>query len=204
MKYRRRFALEKLEEVVFDEMETFEHTKLKPVSIGLAVTPQRAILTTEVAQMPAKGLLAAKSLKKYGPRFDDRPRALRKMLQDLKPITKQNAVFKSDESPFYPKALRKAFPNAKHRTSKAGRAAVVGQGELKKLGFDPLFSLNHSAAMVRANLNRMFRRTWCTTKNLNGLRDHLDLYTTYHNEVLLTSPSTKPRPSKPKHPKPPP
>lgn len=197
IKYRASFSAPQIQEVVFDEMETFEHTKLKPVSIALAVTPSREILSTQVAQMPCKGQLAAKSRKKYGPRFDYRPRALRNLLLELRPIVKEDALFKSDKSPFYPKPLASIFPRAKHLTTKGGRAAVVGQGELKKLGFDPLFSLNHTAAMLRANLNRLFRRTWCTSKNLRGIRDHVALYTCYHNEVLLRFPSTKPHPPSP-------
>ena len=55
---------------------------------------------------------------------------------------------------------------------------------MKKLVFDPLFSLNHSCAMLRANLNRLFRRTWCTSKTRQGLIDHLSLYVRFHNEVL--------------------
>jgi hypothetical protein len=29
--------------------------------------------------------------------------------------------------------------------------------------------------MLRANLNRLFRRTWCTTKKPEGLIDHLSI-----------------------------
>jgi hypothetical protein len=183
----RQFEEAKLSEVVFDEMETFEHTKFKPLSIPLATTPTRQILAVEVASMPAKGLLADKSRKKYGYRKDERPIALKKLFERLVPITQPNAVFKSDQNPSYPFYLRRAFPKARHETTKGGRSAVVGQGELKKLTWDPLFSLNHTAAMLRANMNRLFRRTWCTTKTARGLRDHLALYVHYHNHTLLTA-----------------
>jgi len=69
------------------------------------------------------------------------------------------------------------------------RGSVSGQGELKKLRFDPLFSLNHTCAMLRANLNRLFRRTWCMSKTIQGLIDHLSLYVIYHN-LVLTPPHT--------------
>jgi hypothetical protein len=174
-----------LAEVIFDEMETFEHTKLKPVSIPLAVTAGRKILTVEVASMPAKGLLAAKSRAKYGPRADDRPRALRKMFRRLRPFVRSDATFKSDQNPAYPRLLFRAFPLAKHETTKGGRSCISGQGELKKLLWDPIFNLNHTAAMLRANMNRLFRRTWCTTKTLQGLSDHLALYVHYHNNYLV-------------------
>jgi hypothetical protein len=168
-------------------METFEHTKFKPLSIALAVTPARQILVAEVAQMPAKGLLAAKSRKKYGFRKDERPAAMRKMFQALQPITRDDALLKSDQNPSYPFHVRRFFPEARHETTKGGRSCIVGQGELKKLGWDPIFSLNHTAAMLRANMNRLFRRTWCTTKTPQGLKDHLALYIQFHNQVLLAA-----------------
>ena len=62
---------------------------------------------------------------------------------------------------------------------------MTGQGELKKLRFDPLFALNHTCAMLRANINRLFRRTWCTTKKKECLEDHLAVYMDFHNRVLL-------------------
>jgi len=185
-RYLKQFESQPITEVVFDEMETFEHTKFKPVSIALAVTTDRKILSAEVASMPAKGLLAAKSRKKYGHRKDQRPQAFKRMFETLGPVTKPDAVFKSDQNPSYPFHLGKHFPQARHETTKGGRSAVVGQGELKKLLWDPLFALNHTAAMLRANMNRLFRRTWCTTKTLAGLNDHLALYVHYHNKVLLS------------------
>ena len=56
---------------------------------------------------------------------------------------------------------------------------------LKKIRFDPLFSLNHTCAMLRANLNRLFRRTWCTTKKPERLALHIAMYVVFHNETLL-------------------
>ena len=38
-----------------DEMETIEHTKLKPVTLPLAVTDQYQILSMQVGRIPAKG-----------------------------------------------------------------------------------------------------------------------------------------------------
>ena len=52
------------------------------------------------------------------------------------------------------------------------------------MSFDPLFALNHTAAMFRANVNRLIRRTWCTTKKRERLADHLTLYMAHHNLKL--------------------
>ena len=171
-------------EVQFDEMETLEHSKLKPLSIPLLVTRGRKILAFEVASMPAKGLLAAASVEKYGWRRDERKGAMRSLLETVKGVVSESALFKSDENPHYPRLLKTVFPQAEHETTKGRRGCIVGQGELKKIPWDPLFSLNHTAAMLRANVNRLFRRTWCTTKRPDRLKDHLALYVNYHNHVL--------------------
>ena len=173
--------------VQFDDLETSEHTKLNPLSVALAVEPNtRKILSFEVSRMPARGLLADLARKKYGHRADDRAQGWERLFKGLTPYIAANAEWKSDSNPHYPSHLKKHFPQSKHSTVKGGRGAITAQGELKKLRFDPIFSLNHTCAMLRANLNRLFRRTWCTTKTINGLVDHLSIYIEYHNRVLTT------------------
>ncbi len=171
----------------FDEMETFEHTKCKPLSLPIIVEPlKRKILGIDVASMPAKGLLAARARKKYGLRADKRGISIENLFKGLKPIVSSDLKVHSDQNPHYPQHVRKIIPGAKHITTPGRRGCIVGQGELKAGGFDPLFSLNHTCAMIRANVNRMFRRTWCTTKKPEALLDHLMLYVGHHNRVLTT------------------
>lgn len=171
--------------VEFDDMETFEHSKCKPLSITLAVdSKSRRILDYQVSQMPAKGHLAKIALKKYGYRRDHRAEGRALLLERLKDLVTENATFKSDKNPHYPSDIYKYFPKAKHETHTGQRGSVTGQGELKKIRFDPLFSLNHTCAMFRANVNRLFRKTWCTTKRPDRLAAHLELFMEYQNENL--------------------
>lgn len=171
--------------VVFDEMETFEHTRCKPLSIAVAVDKKtRKIIASRVSRMPAKGLLAEIAKRKYGFRPDRRRAALERVLRTIKRYAPHICLVRSDECPRYPGLVRKHFPGLLHEQFKGRRAAVVGQGELKRGGFDPLFSLNHSAAMYRDNLKRLTRKTWCTTKSPARLQDLVDLYTWYHNQVI--------------------
>ena len=170
----------------FDDMETFEHTKLKPLSITLAVEKfSRYIVGVEVARMPAKGLLAKRSLKKYGPRVDERKVSRQRLFRKIRGKIASTALIESDENPHYKPDVQEFFPSATHVAHKGQRGAITGQGELKKIGDDPLFSLNHTCAMLKANINRLFRRTWCTTKKIQPLLDHLELYVMYHNHVLI-------------------
>lgn len=175
------------ENVQFDDMETFEHTKLKPVSITLMVEEgSRRILGLKCAQMPAKGPLARLAKKKYGPRPDHRPTARHELFSKVKDLVHPFATIRSDSNPHYPPAVKRHFPDSRYVTVLGGRSAVVGQGELKKLKFDPIFSLNHTCAMIRDHLKRLARRSWCTTKKIAELEMNLALYALKHNQRIAT------------------
>lgn len=176
------------EKVQFDDMETFEHSKLKPVSITLMVEEKtRRILGLKCSQMPAKGHFAKLARKKYGRRPDHRPIARDQLFTEMKELVNPFATIRSDSNPHYLRSVKKHFPQANYVTVLGGRAAVVGQGEMKKLRFDPIFSLNHTCAMIRDHLKRLARRSWCTTKRIQELEMNLQLYALKHNLKIATS-----------------
>jgi len=176
---------EKVRVVEFDDLETFEHSKCKPISVTLAVQSRtRRILGFEIASMPAKGPLAEKARKKYGLRADGRPEARKRLFSSLKDLVQEDAQFRSDSNPAYPKVVRTHFPQASHVTFKGRRGSLGGGAELKVGGFDPLFSLNHTCASFRMNVTRLLRKTWYTTKRAERLRAHLFLYADFHNDKL--------------------
>lgn len=171
--------------IEFDDMESFEHTKCKPLAITLAVEHKsRRILGFSVSQMKPKSTLHALASKKYGPRKDLRYLGRRQLFREIRDLINPCSTIKSDQNPHYPKDVREFFPRATHKKYKGRKGCIVGQGELKKIGFDPLFTLNHTCAMFRANVNRLIRKTWCTTKKAHNLAHHLALYAVYHNENL--------------------
>ena len=172
-------------QVEFDELETIEQSKCKPVSVPLMVEfKSRRILGFQVAQMPAKGKLARISKRKYGCRADHRPHARRKLFERMESVVHPEAIIRSDSNPHYPQEIRSHFPKCQHQTVISRRGAVTGQGELKKQKWDPIFSLNHTCAMFRAHVGRLIRRTWNTTKKLASLEAHLMIYQYTHNERL--------------------
>jgi hypothetical protein len=176
------------QELQFDEMETFEHTKCKPLSIALVVEAKsRKILGVSVARMPASGPLAEISRRKYGLRKDERSQKAHALLQSLAPTNLPSTalLIRTDQNPKYPHWIKRSFPKAQHVAHLGKRGCITGQGELKKVVFDPLFSLNHTAAMIRANVSRLARKTWCTTKKPEKLLARLHIYLRYHNTVLL-------------------
>ncbi len=182
---RRLSKLRGVDLVKVDEMETFEHSKCKPLSIALAVVPgTRIIIGARASVMPAKGPLADISRKKYGPRRDDRKIEFQAVLKTLKGVTTEDLWLVSDKKSVYPRWVREILPSATHFKTKGRRGCVAGYGEMKEGGRDPLFYLNHTAATIRDNLARMLRRTWCGSKNLDALQMALDLNTDFHNEMM--------------------
>jgi hypothetical protein len=178
-------AAKPVTDMQFDDLETIVHTKYKPVSVTLAIeSSTRRILGFRVASMPAKGLLSKKALLKYGYRPDERSRARRDLFKELKPIVQRGAIIRSDSNPYYVEDVKAFFPEAQHIRILGGRGSTSGQGELKKLRFDPIFSLNHTCAMFRANVSALIRKTWCTSKKIERLADHMAIYAAYHNENL--------------------
>ena len=141
--------------------------------------------------MPAKGRLAAISIKKYGYRKDRRRHGLSYILERVATVAAPNLTVKSDQCPRYPKAVRKHLPGSVHVAYKGRRGCVVGQGELKAGGFDPLFSLNHTCAMYRDNLKRLSRRTWCTTKRPDRLQCLVAIYACVHNAIIEQTSRTR-------------
>jgi hypothetical protein len=182
----KKYLFHPLAKVHFDEMESFEHTKMKPLSIPLAVCAQtREVLDFQVCPIPAKGLLAERSRRKYGKRPDGRKEALRRLFENIHPFLQEDAEILSDKNTLYPLVLKKIEQNWVHKTTKGRRGSLVGGGELKVGGFDPLFSLNHTCAMFRAHINRLFRRTWNTTKKPERLAHHLAIYIDFHNQRIV-------------------
>ena len=175
----------------FDELETFEHTKCKPLSVALAVeSGTRRILGFRVSQMPANGHLAQVSRSKYGPREDRRVRGLGDLFRQIRPYCANRLKLLSDKCPRYQGTVAKVLHGelgcaVDYRQVKGARGRSDGQGELKRLRFDPLFSLNHTCAMFRASVNRLFRRTWNTTKKAERLAMHLEIYAFFHNSQLI-------------------
>lgn len=170
----------------FDDLETLEHSKYKPLSAIAAVEfKTRRILGFRVASMPPKGRTAKAAFRKYGRRRDDRSKARKELFKELQSLVQPDATIRSDENPYYVSDVKKHFPRAQHHRVPGRRACVTGQGELKVGAFDPIFSLNHTFAMFRDNIGRLARRTWCTTKLKDRLTLHLALYAIRHNQDLI-------------------
>ncbi len=170
----------------FDDLITIEHTKMKPLSVSLAVDKDRRfILGAEVSRIPASGHLAKKSRKKYGKRENNHIKGLHKLFVKIKDAIDEKCLIESDEHKIYPILVNQFFKNSEYKRYQGGRSCIAGQGELKRKLFDPLFTLNHSCAMLRDSINRLIRKTWCTTKKVKNLQNHIDIFISFYNLIYL-------------------
>lgn len=178
-----------VKELYIDESESIEHTKLKPVTIALAVSDDYKILGVKVGRIPAKGHIAEISVKKYGYRENESDKCVNELLADLK-IKNTDFTIKSDAKPGYAQAVKKAFPKNKHETFVAEenkeKKKEYKYTNLEKRVFDPLFIINQRAAKFRDHIKRMTRKSWCTSKIVANLERNIYIYIARNNGYVFT------------------
>lgn len=180
-----------IEEFQIDEMESIEHTKLKPLTIGLAISSDYKILGVKVGTIPAKGHLSHISLLKYGRRENESDQVIEDILKNLRVVPKGlSFIIKSDSKPSYEKLIKAYFPEIQHlkyvaKEHKEKRRELKYTNLEKKI-FDPLFAINQRMAKFRDHIKRLTRRSWCTTKLKENLEKHIYLYIADNNGYQLT------------------
>ena len=190
-KFLTRLKKDKVINLQIDDLITIEHTKLKPLTVSIAIDKNRRyILGAEVSKIPAFGHLAKLSVKKYGYRKSEHQEGLKRLFDKIQPVVSENALIESDEHKLYPEFIRKYFFKAEFIQSKGEKSCVAGQGELKKVKRDPLFMINHTCAIFRANINRLIRKTWCSTKRPEMLQKHINVFIYYYNYIYLKDQKT--------------
>jgi len=169
----------------FDEMQTFEHTRLKPVTIAVGVDgPSGKLLDLRAEPLSYRGPLATIALHKYGPRTDRSADAIKAAFATIKRCIISNAIITTDSHPAYPGHIRKLLPNASHRPTL--RRVPIIKTDRRNI-HDELFTLNYTAAKLRNDLSRMARKTWVTTKKIDRLQAHLDLYLAWNNGYRIAN-----------------
>ena len=173
-------------EIQFDDLITKEQTKLKPLSVTTVVDKKtRKIIGMRVSRIPAFGRLAEVGRKKYGKRQNEFAQNADELFAQIKRFIDKGAIIESDKSQFYPPLVNKHFPHATWHQYEGQKACVVGQGELKKGGRDPLFQINHTLAMLRDNISRLLRRSWCLSQKAEMLQMHLNCLQYFYNTRLV-------------------
>lgn len=179
-----------IQELQFDEMESIEHTKLKPLTIAVATNEKYKILGVQIGTIPAKGYLSELSKKKYGARENQSEAVVRELLENVKAnIKNKSFIIKSDAKPSYKQIVHNVYPDNLHRVHIARenkeKKRDLKYTNLEKRVFDPIFSVNQRMAKFRDHIKRLARRSWCTTKIKENLENHVYLYIADNNNYQL-------------------
>ena len=151
----------------FDQLETFEHTKRRPVGIQLSIRHKTGeIISAKVGYAPIRALSISKRYSQaWNSRVNDSH--LRAMIKETKQALNPKA------STITCDGYRPQIKVLKDDCQEPWITIQTSQKEHKKI--DRVFR------RMRYDLSRLGRKTLSTTKSLPDLQNHLDLYTDYHN-----------------------
>ena len=154
--------------VQFDELETFEHTKKRPLGVECSIRAKTGqIISTKVCTIPVKALAVSKYYTQHWNKNINRESAITDMLLETKKAL-------SDEFSTI------ACDNAKQPVS-------IAKKIFKKENIQVYNSYSQNKRIdltflkMRQDISRLRRKTLATTKKRENLQKHLDLYTDYHN-----------------------
>lgn len=159
--------------IQFDEMETFEHTREKPLGIALSVRPKTGeIVSAKVSRIPIKALtLSPKKKRAYKDKTNKREKLAEMLLETSKALHDGYSVLSCDGSPEYVKMSKIMCPKSLVETHINDYAGM--------------WRLNHTCAKLRHHISRLNRKTWATTKREDRLQMHIDLFIAYQNGYSL-------------------
>lgn len=160
--------------VMMDELETFIHARWAQVSVPVLLRAKTGevlafSITRRSSTMP-KG-------QANGWTTDNRHKVIPKLLTNLQPYLKPGATITTDGDASYPKWIRRHLPGVNHKAEHSPKKDPAA--------YDPLFQINHTHAKMRNDLARLSRKTWTTSKTIEGLRCHLWLWVAWTNKYPL-------------------
>lgn len=170
--------------VQFDEMESYEHTLAKPVSIAVAVDARSGhIISLDAATIKSHGKLIGLSKEKYGHREDTRDAAREDSFIAINKTYTPGQKIITDKNTAYPAFVERLVPYA--RLEQVYSASRNGERKGRRNTEDDLWRVNHICAKIRHDMARLGRKTWVTTKRMWALQAQLELYIAYNNGYKL-------------------
>ena len=159
--------------VQLDEMQTFEHTRRRPLGIQLSIRPKTGqILAAKVCRIPITALTLSPQKKAAYNQNTTRKQGMAAMLiETAKALHDGYSVVSCDggtEIIHLSKIICDKSLIETHVNDYAG-----------------MWRLNHTCAKLRHHVSRLARKTWATTKKMDRLQKHLDLFIAYQNGYKL-------------------
>ena len=171
---------------LLDELETFEHNRrLRPVTVPVLVhKPSYCVLHVAVGTLPPRKPLSKANQRKLeeierleGKRRSESQAKVGECFAALDRVTGPRPTVRvsTDEKRSYATLLRRRFGTRlvhERTSSKAPRTYR-----------NPLFTVNHTLAMLRDGLSRLVRRNWAASKQREKLEWHLWIWIAWRNYV---------------------
>ena len=154
--------------VQFDQLETYEHTKRKPVGIQISIRWKTGeIVSAKVGYISIRALSVSKE---YSENWNVKARksyhTLSMILDTKKALNKNASTITCDKE----KSQLNLLQDFCHEDF-----ITIAPSSAENKRIDRVFR------RIRNDVSRLNRKTICTTKDINQLQNHLDLYTEYHN-----------------------
>ena len=155
--------------VQFDEMETFEETREKPLGIQLSIRPKTGqIICAKVCRIPIKALSVPPRIKEEYFKQTNKKEAISDMLiETSKVLNPKYSVLSCDGST--------------QNVSLAKKICDKSLIETHVNDYAGMWRLNHTCAKLRHHISRLVRKTWATTKKMERLQMHFDLFIACQN-----------------------
>ena len=140
-----------VDHIQFDELPTIEHHKCKPCRWRWRCQKMSVRFWGSSVIHASHWAFGQNFTQKYEIRPDHRKAGLTDLFNDLS-LLSPTITISSDECSFYNGVVRQVFSKGDCESTHGEKSSVAGQGELKKTRFDPIFSINHTFAMLRPML----------------------------------------------------
>jgi hypothetical protein len=168
--------------LLLDEMESFEESAIRPVTIPVVVDRDTKLVVAASAapirRVGTKGSRRRRWLErqeiKHGKRRDRSRLCVHLVLRRCKRLLGGRPLtLLTDQKALYGSLGKKVFGSQLTHETVSGRLA--------RASWNPLFPINHTEAMLRDNCGRLRRRTWLVSKHVRYLRRQLDFFIAYRN-----------------------
>ena len=168
--------------LLLDEMETFEHSSICPVTVPVVIDGESKLVVATgaaaIRRVAKKGSRRQKWLERYeakhGKRKDRSRLCVHLTLRRCKDLLGDRpAILRTDQKALYGALRTRLFGEQVTHETVSGKAP--------RTTWNPLFPINHTEAMLRDNCGRLRRRSWLVSKHARYLRRQLDLFTAYRN-----------------------
>lgn len=177
------------DKIHFDEMETFEHSKVYPVSVGIAYDARyKRIIDMRVAEIKLKGALKKKVIAdcngvlpvKIASRPNNSPMMLVELMKSVKKSLIPSGFLFSDDKPAYITVVATCLPPTVRFVQELSKINLKDSKDRQGLG-----RFRSVCAYLRTYTGTMGRRKLNTAKTMKSLSEHFYLMIARYNKYDL-------------------